>query len=99
MIESKQIERPKLVLIVDDLEINRDALGIVLEDDYNLIYAENGKEALDLMYRYADDLSIILLDLNMPVMSGYEVAEHMRDDDRISHIPFIVLIPRTVDKE
>ena len=95
MIESKQIERPKLVLIVDDLEINRDALGIVLEDDYNLIYAENGKEALDLMYRYADDLSIILLDLNMPVMSGYEVAEHMRDDDRISHIPFIVL---TADK-
>ena len=95
MIESKQIERPKLVLIVDDLEINRDALGIVLEDDYNLIYAENGKEALDLMYRYADDLSIILLDLNMPVMSGYEVAEHMRDGDRISHIPFIVL---TADK-
>jgi len=36
-----------LVLIVDDYEINRDALGIILEDDYDIIYAENGKEALE----------------------------------------------------
>ena len=96
MIKAKQIERPKLVLIVDDLEINREVLGFVLEDYYNVIYAENGREALDLMYQYAEELSIMLLDLNMPVMNGYEVVEHMREDDRISHIPFIVL---TADKD
>ena len=45
MIQSKQIEGPKLVLVVDDHEINREALGIILEDDYHIIYAENGKEA------------------------------------------------------
>ena len=95
MIKSKKIERPKLVLIVDDIEINRDALGVVLEDDYNLIYAENGKEALELMYRHEDDLSVLLLDLNMPVMDGYEVMERIRQDDRLSHIPVIVL---TADK-
>ena len=43
MIQSKQIERPKLVLVVDDHEINRDALGVILEDAYHIIYAENGK--------------------------------------------------------
>lgn len=95
MIRSKQIERPKLVLIADDIEINRDALGIVLEDEYNLIYAENGKEALDAMYEHADELSILLLDLNMPVMNGYEVMERIRADERLRHIPVIVL---TADK-
>ena len=91
MIEPKQIERPKLVLIADDIEINRDALEVILEDDYNLIFAENGKETLEQMYRYRDELSMLLLDLNMPVMNGYEVMEHLRDDDQLSHIPIIVL--------
>ena len=95
MIKSKTIERPKLVLIVDDIEINRDALGVILEDDYNLIYAENGKEALEAMYRHEDDLSVVLLDLNMPVMDGYEVMERIRQDERLSHLPVIVL---TADK-
>ena len=95
MIKPKQIERPKLVLIVDDIEINRDALEVILEDDYNLLSAENGEEALDIMHRHADELSIVLLDLNMPVMNGYEVMEHMWADERLKHIPVIVL---TADK-
>ena len=49
MIKSKQIQRPQLVLVVDDQEINRDVLGMILEDDYEVIYAENGREALDIM--------------------------------------------------
>ena len=49
MIESKRIQRPRLVLVVDDFEINRDAIGVILEDDYEVIYAENGQEALDMM--------------------------------------------------
>ena len=65
MIRSKQIERPKLVLIADDIEINRDALEVVLEDDYNLLFAENGKEALDIMYSHKDELSMLLLDLTL----------------------------------
>ena len=82
MIRSKQIERPKLVLIADDIEINQDALEVVLEDDYNLLFAENGKEALDVMYSHKDELSMLLLDLNMPVMNGFEVMEHLNRDEQ-----------------
>ena len=91
MIRSNNIQRPRLVLVVDDHEINRDVLGMVLEDDYEVIFAENGKEALDLMYANAERLSIVLLDLMMPVMTGFEVLEQARQDERINHIPIIVL--------
>ena len=65
MIKSKQIQRPKLVLIVDDQEINRDVLGSILEDDYELLYAENGEEALKIMREKRERLSIVLLDLRL----------------------------------
>ena len=91
MIQAKQIEKPRLVLVVDDYEINRDVLGAILEDDYELLYAENGKEAMDLMYAHAQELSIVLLDLIMPVMSGFEVLERVRSDEVLRGIPIIVL--------
>ena len=91
MIESTAIQRPKLILVVDDQEINRDSLGFILEDDYEVLYAENGKEALDQIYAHADDMSLILLDLMMPVMNGFEVMERVRSDEHLSHIPIIVL--------
>ena len=95
MIESKRIQRPRLVLVVDDFEVNRDAIGVILEDDYEVIYAENGQEALDMMYAHASELSIVLLDLMMPVMSGFEVLERVGVDEKLRHIPIIVL---TADK-
>ena len=49
MIISRQLNKPQLVLIVDDQEINRDVLGMILEDDYEIIYACNGREALEKM--------------------------------------------------
>lgn len=91
MIRSKQIQRPQLVLIVDDFEINRDALGAILEDNYEILYAENGREALDLMYKHANDLSIVLLDLIMPVMNGFEVLKTVQKNVQLKAIPIIVL--------
>ena len=91
MIDSASIQRPKLVLVVDDFEINRDALGVILEDEYEILYAENGREALNQMYAHASELSLVLLDLLMPVMNGFEVMERVRQDALISHIPIIVL--------
>ncbi len=91
MIQSKQIDRPQLVLVVDDYEINRDILGMILEDDYEVIFAADGQEALDAMREHADELSIVLLDLMMPVMSGFEVLEYVREDEQLSKIPIIVL--------
>jgi len=85
------MQRPKLVLVVDDQEINRDSLEIILEDDYEIIYAENGKEAIDQMRGHANELSLVLLDLIMPVMNGFEVMEIVREDEQLKHIPIIVL--------
>ena len=91
MIRSKRINRRQLILIVDDQEINRDALGVILEDDYDLLYAENGQEALEIMRKYALDLSLVLLDIFMPVMNGFEVMEQARADEFLKTIPIIVL--------
>ena len=91
MIKSTQMQRPKLVLVVDDQEINRDSLGIILEDDYEILYAENGKEAVEQMRGHANELSLVLLDLMMPVMNGFEVMEIVREDEQLKHIPIIVL--------
>ena len=85
------MQRPKLVLVVDDQEINRDSLEIILKDDYEIIYAENGKEAIDQMRGHANELSLVLLDLMMPVMNGFEVMEIVREDEQLKHIPIIVL--------
>ena len=95
MIETKQIERPKLIPIADDIELNRDALEVVLDGQYDLLFAENGKEALEIMRMHREDLSMLILDLNMPVMNGYEVMERLREDELLQHIPVIVL---TADK-
>ena len=95
MIKSKQIQRRQLVLVVDDQELNRDILEVILSDNYELITAENGKEALEQMYAHVNDLSLVLLDLRMPVMSGIEVLEHVREDEQLRRIPIIVL---TADK-
>lgn len=96
MIKAKQMQRPQLVLVVDDQEINRDALGIILEDNYELLYAENGQEALTLMRENADELSLVLLDLMMPVMSGFEVLEAAGREEALTHIPIIVLTAEKV---
>ncbi len=95
MIQSGELERRHLILVVEDQEINRDVLGMILEDDYDLLYAENGVEGLELMQIYQDKLSLVLLDLLMPVMDGFEVLERMRDDAALSKLPVIVL---TADK-
>ena len=91
MIQSKQINKQQLVLIVDDQEINRDVLGLILEDHYEIIYAENGTEALEKISEYQDQLSVILLDLMMPVMDGFAVLEKVHNDEQLKHIPVIVL--------
>ena len=91
MIKSGQIRRRPLVLVVDDQEINRDALEVILEEQYEIICAENGQEALEIMRRRGGELSIVLLDLMMPVMNGFEVLQTVREDEQLRQIPIIVL--------
>ncbi len=91
MIESNQLKKPQLILVVDDMELNRDILGMILEEDYEIIYAENGVEALEKIRAYKDKLSVVLLDLIMPEMDGFQVLEIMRGDEELKSIPVIVL--------
>jgi len=79
------------VLVIEDNEINREILNEILCEDYNLYFAENGKIGLDLMRQKQNELDIVLLDLQMPVMTGYEVLEAVRDDSQLQRIPIIVI--------
>lgn len=91
MIKSKQIQKPQRVLVVDDQEMNRDVLGMILEDYYEIIYASDGVEALEKIKENIKDLSIVLLDIFMPNMDGFEVMRRMNEDDEMKTIPVIVL--------
>ncbi len=79
------------ILVVDDEAVNREMLRMILEDRYELLFAENGGEALTLMRDNAQLLSLVLLDLMMPVMNGFEVLDAVRSDDVLRRIPIIVL--------
>ena len=79
------------VLIVDDEELNRQMLANILQGEYKLLIAKDGKEALDKIRCEKDNLSLVLLDLLMPNMSGKEVLEVMRNEGLLLEIPVVVL--------
>ena len=79
------------VLVVDDEAVNRRLLGFIISRDYEVIYAENGAEALEKIRENETTLSLIMLDLLMPEMDGYELLEILRNDEHMRRIPVIVL--------
>ena len=81
----------RLVLVVDDEFVNREMLGFIIRRDYNVINAKNGKEALELIRKHKQILSLVLLDLLMPVMDGFTVLKELQNDQELSKIPVIVL--------
>jgi len=84
-------DRRRLVLVVDDEYVNRQLLGYIMSEEYDVVYAQNGKEALEIIREHQETLSLILLDLMMPEMTGFELMEIVRTDDRLRRIPIIVL--------
>ena len=90
-VKFNSVSGKRQILIVDDEKVNRDLLGLITGQDFDPIYAENGEEAVKLIRMYGDLLSIILLDLKMPVMDGFEVMRILRKDEELSRIPIIVL--------
>lgn len=78
------------ILVVEDNEINRGALCVILSPHYTVLEAENGAQALLLLEKYREGISLILLDIVMPVMDGYTFLKHMKADHRLSSIPVIV---------
>ena len=83
------------VLVADDDLINRELLGNIVRQDYDVLYAADGQEALERINRNAETLSLVLLDLMMPVVNGFEVLKAMQGNEKTSHIPVIVLTSET----
>lgn len=85
------MSRKKEILIVEDNEINREILSDILSGDYRVLKAENGQEALDVLKEHKARISLILLDVQMPVMDGYTFLDRMKEDEELSLIPVIVM--------
>jgi CheY-like chemotaxis protein len=79
----------KKILIVEDTEMNRDLLVQLLEDDYELAEAVNGREGLEKAASEKPDL--ILLDIGLPEMDGWEVSAKLKEDDQLKDIPVIAV--------
>ncbi|MEG1931207.1 MAG: EAL domain-containing protein [Anaerovorax sp.] len=88
--ERQTIKQDKeTMLVVDDVEMNREMLKSIFED-FNIIEAVNGEEALEKMRAFKIDISVVLLDIVMPLKDGLEVLSEMQFDDEINGIPVII---------
>ena len=83
--------RKQKILVVDDSEMNREILITMLEDDFDIIVAENGRVCLELLMQYGKAISAVLLDIVMPVMDGFEVLTYMNRNRWIEDIPVIMI--------
>lgn len=79
------------ILIVDDSEMNREILTEMLQDDFRILEAENGEEALKMLKQYGTGISLMLLDIVMPVMNGFEVLAAMAREHWMDDIPVIMI--------
>ena len=79
------------VLVVDDMELNRDILREILEEDYPILEAESGRRALEMIQKYGEDIAVILLDLIMPDGDGFAVLEIMKKRNWLEKMPVLII--------
>ena len=84
-------EKKRTILIVEDEDISYDILSTMLKDKYEIIRACNGEEGLQIIRKDAKELSLVLLDIIMPVMDGFTLLKSKAAERRITNIPVIVL--------
>ncbi|MDD3369274.1 MAG: diguanylate cyclase [Lachnospiraceae bacterium] len=89
----------KVMLIVDDIEINRAALAANFMDSYAIVEKENGKMAWEYLDEHYDQVNIIMLDLLMPVMDGFQLLNKIRSDERMKNLPVIITSQGDSDSE
>lgn len=88
------------VLIIDDAKLNREMLKDILECEYSILTAENGRKGIDMLKRHKDEICAVLLDLNMPVMDGYAVMRQMEQNGYLKSIPVLVITgEKSIDVE
>ena len=88
-------DRTRTVLVIEDNWLNRELLCTILEPYYTVLQAENGREGLDLLLANKQKISLILLDIEMPVMNGYEFLEEIGRMEEFATMPIIVTTSNT----
>ena len=83
------------ILIVDDSELNRALLADMLSDRFDILEAENGMEAMTILHEHELEISLMLLDIVMPVMDGFDVLAMMNQKGLIKSIPVIMISAET----
>ena len=91
MPDDEETKNKPRIMIVDDSEFNREILSEILQEDYEIVEAESGREALHKLGEYGLGISLVLLDIIMPEMDGFEVLKHMTEEDWISNVPVIMI--------
>ena len=83
----------KIILVADDSDIVRNFVKKIFEQDYQVLTAEDGQEAVNLIYQYKDTnkISAILLDLNMPKVNGFSVLEYMKQNNLLNIMPVSII--------
>ena len=89
--QEELVEEKPQILLVDDSAMSRMILKEVLGGDYSILEAENGQECLEKMQAEAGNIALVLLDINMPVMDGFEVLKAMNANHTIEDIPVIMI--------
>ena len=86
-----KLNTKKKILVVDDKGMNRYMLGGIFRDNYEIIEAGGGMEAIAIIDKEYDDLAVILLDIIMPGIDGFGVLEHMKEQDYLNRVPVVIV--------
>lgn len=86
------------ILIVDDAELNRSLLSDILSEEYDILEAENGLQAIAQIERHKHEISLVLLDIMMPEVDGFEVLAIMNKNKWLEQIPVIIISAETTPK-
>lgn len=97
IVKEEQTQGKQQILIVDDSEINREILSAMLCGEYRILEAVNGSECLEILQQQGTGISLVLLDIVMPVMDGFEVLSHMNRNHWIDDIPVILISGEDAD--
>lgn len=83
------------ILIVDDIDINREILCEIFKEEYSILEADRGELAMELLHKKKDEICVVLLDVIMPGMNGFEVLGQMKEKGLLSKIPVLLITAET----
>jgi putative two-component system response regulator len=87
-----------IILIADDAELNRELIKFIFEEQYNIVEAKDGEQAIDRIKEFGDSIGLLFLDLLMPEKSGLDVLKFMNKEGYINYIPVIMITGESTDE-